>query len=138
MSTESLMISMSRSFTRIALPYSLLVFRSTNKPILLPGTPTPKNKYTREAFSPSAGGPADYCHDRKGGQERSLNHRFAILASFYISSPFPLELQVQRFLHFNFTTRRWILASVEHSLSKNCKFLHHFYATICAMSNPTL
>lgn len=39
------MISMSRSFTRIALPYSLLVFRSTNEPILLSGTPTPKNKY---------------------------------------------------------------------------------------------
>ncbi|KAG1819002.1 uncharacterized protein BJ212DRAFT_1459473 [Suillus subaureus] len=62
----------------------------------------------------------DYCHDRSGGQDGPPNHRFAILASFYISSPFPLGCKCSVFCISIPPTRRWILASVEHSLGKIC------------------
>ncbi|KAG1778806.1 hypothetical protein EV702DRAFT_1025966, partial [Suillus placidus] len=111
---------MSRSFTCIALSYSSLFSQSTNETISLPGTPTPRNKCTREALSPPARGPADYCHDRSGGQESPPNHPSAVLAFLYISSPFPLCCKHSAFRISNSSTSRWILASVEHSLGKNC------------------
>ncbi|KIK41329.1 hypothetical protein CY34DRAFT_216385 [Suillus luteus UH-Slu-Lm8-n1] len=112
------MISMSRSFTRVALPYSSLFSQSTHEMMLFPGTPTPRNKCTREAFFPPARGPADYCHDRSGGREDPPNHPFTVLAFFYISSPLCCKRSTFRISISS--TSRWILTSVEHLLGKNC------------------